>query len=73
MTHKIRVTADQSRQGFVHLDGWAGRTKQPVEVIGETPKRYRVKAIGKVHLAGRCRVLLDGETALVPKYAISFT
>lgn len=58
------------RRGCLHLDGWAGRHKQEVEVIGETPKRYRIRAIRETKLAGRSRYLRSGETALVPKAAL---
>ncbi len=55
----------------IHLDGWAGRTTQVVEVIGETPMRYRIKAITDTRLAGR-RSLAAGSVGLVPKHAVSF-
>lgn len=51
------------------IDGWAGRTETPVLIIGETPKRYRIRAIERTKLAG-ARWLYRGETALVPKSAI---
>ena len=48
------------REAYVHRESWAGRTKEPVYVIGETPKRYVVE--GK-----------PGRGAwLVPKYAVEF-
>jgi hypothetical protein len=59
--------------GWLHLDGWEGRTKQPVKVVGQTPKRYRIKPEGDipVRLAGRSRSVRPGETVLVPKYAVT--
>jgi hypothetical protein len=60
------------RTGYLHLNGWAGHRTHQVEVIGETPKRYRIRAITKTKLAGRCRWLQEGEMALVPKHAITF-
>jgi len=55
--------------GYLLLDGWEGRTRQQVEVIGQTPKRYRIRAIDRTRLAGP-RWLNPGETALVPKTAM---
>lgn len=57
------------------LDGWAGRSETPVEVVGETPKRYRIAippGSQPVRLGGRHRWLRIGETALVPKTAIKW-
>ena len=56
--------------GYLQLDGWAGRTQQEVEVIGETPKKVRIRAIRRTRLAGRCCYLNVGETTLVPKHAV---
>lgn len=61
-------------RGWLHLDGWAGRTKHGVLVVGETPKRYRIMSdehVDGVHLPGRRRFLPVGETALVPKCAVT--
>lgn len=52
------------------LNGWEGRTETPVEIVGETPKRYRISASKRVKLAGQNRWLEIGQTALVPKYAV---
>jgi hypothetical protein len=56
--------------GYLQLDGWAGRTQQRVEVVGETASRTRIRAITTTRLAGRRRNLQPGEIALVPKYAV---
>lgn len=57
---------------WLHTDGWAGRRKQAVVVVGETPKCYRIEAVGlRIRLAGSQRYLNYGETALVPRSAIS--
>ncbi len=58
------------RQGYLILQGWEGRTETLCEVLEETPKRYRIKALIGMKLAGRSRWLDKGETALVPKRAI---
>lgn len=65
---------------WLHLDGWAGQTKQAVRVVGETPKRYRITTAydkGSHWSLSTClpgnsrKSLLPGETALVPKRAIT--
>ena len=66
-----RATPPQ-RDAWLLLEGWAGNTEQACLVIGETPKRYRIKAIARTKLGGRCRWIYAGETALVPKQAIRF-
>lgn len=58
-------------RGKLWLNGWHGLTGQEVEVLGETPKRIRIRALEETRLAGRNRVLYPGETALVPKYAVT--
>ena len=52
------------------LDGWAGRERIPCEVIGETPKRYRIKLQQDALLPSR-RHCKAGDVVLVPKYAVS--
>ena len=51
------------------LDGWAGRERIPCEVIGETPKRYRIKLLADAQLPSR-RSCWAGDVVLVPKYAV---
>ena len=60
------------RTAVLCLQDWAGYTEQPVVVVGETPKRYRVMPSGSamVKLGGRARWLRPGKTALVPKRAV---
>ncbi len=58
------------RQGYLILQGWEGRTETLCEVLEETPKRYRIKALIGMRLGGPGRWLDKGETALVPKRAI---
>lgn len=60
------------RPGLLHLDGYAGRTTQAVLVIGETPLRYRIRALAKTRLGGRNRWIDRGAIALIPKRAITF-
>ena len=64
--------SDYPRDGWVQLDGWGSRTQQRVLVIGETPKRYRIRAITSTRLAGRYRLLGPGHEYLVPKAALTF-
>ena len=56
--------------GYLQLDGWAGRTQQVVEIVGETAQKIRIRAITQTRLAGRRSDLQPGQTALVPKYAV---
>ena len=53
------------------LDTWAGRRYYAVEVVGETPKKVRVRVLapGGVMLPGR-RYVNCGEEVLVPKHAV---
>lgn len=69
----MRDANAQQWGAWLHLDGWEGRTKQPVIVVAETRTRYRITPMGPdpVRLAGRSRLLGVGGTALVPKYAIT--
>ena len=55
----------------VVLDTWAGRRYYAVEVVGETPKKARIRVLtpGGVMLPNR-RYVQCGEIALVPKHAI---
>ena len=54
----------------LHMDGWAGRRNYPVEVLSETPKRYRIKLLmgsfRQGHRKRRC-----GDVFLVPKHAVT--
>jgi len=64
------------RRGVLVTDGWGGRSYQLVTVEGETPMRYRVRAVGeelRLPMRGRgIRKVLRSGTALVPKYAVRF-
>ena len=65
---------DEAWEGVLLTGGWSGPLEQPVIIIGETPKRYRIRACQRTRLPGRSGVpvcwLYTGETALVPKYAV---
>lgn len=54
------------RPGRLWLESWAGRTSYRVDVIDETPKRYRVRLLEAVTLKGWA----VGDVRLVPKYAV---
>lgn len=56
--------------GFLLLKGWHGTLSVRVNIVGETSKKYRIKALTKTKLAGRGRWLEEGQEALVPKTAI---
>ena len=55
--------------GYICLDGWAGRERIPCEVLSETPKYYRVQlqAAAVMPSKRRCEA---GDVCLVPKYAV---
>jgi hypothetical protein len=53
---------------FLHLNSWAGRSKHRVTIIGETPKRYRIRWDDEPAL----QRWVTGEVYLVPKYAVTF-
>jgi hypothetical protein len=56
---------------YLHLDGWSGHTCTPVEIVGETYKRFRIRATQEMRLPGRMRWLRPGDTTLVPKYSVT--
>lgn len=56
--------------GTLVTEGWEGRTCTKVEVVGQTPKRLRIRAIEHTKLAGPSRWLEIGETAMVPTHAV---
>lgn len=56
---------------YLCMDGWAGFHKEPVEIVGETPKRYRVRLLADCRLPGRLRFGKKGDVVLVPKYAVT--
>ena len=57
-------------QGFLCIDGWAGRTEQAVIVIRETPKRYEIEAVNFTRLGGRNSWLVPGDRCMVPKRSV---
>ena len=65
------LTEECAVYGTLHLDGYSGRSSTRVEIVGETPKRYRVRAITQTRTAGRLVYLEPGQVALVPKHAIT--
>lgn len=64
--------AKAPQKAFLCMDDWSGFHKEPVEIIGETPKRYRVKLLSNCKLPGRNRSGNIGDVILVPKHAVSF-
>jgi hypothetical protein len=64
------LTQAAGRRAELCLQGWGGFSATACLVIGQTPKRYRIKALTRMRLSGRNRWLNPGETALVPKAAI---
>lgn len=60
------------KQAYLCTNSYAGRNEQAVLVVGETPKKYRIRAVMRTRVPGRCRWLAAGELALVPKQAVKF-
>ena len=70
-----RYDPPQLRPALLCFNDWAGVRKVPVEVVGETPKRWRIQLPPRsetIRLAGKGRYLAYGQTALVPKTAVEF-
>jgi hypothetical protein len=55
------------------LGGWHGVSHHEVLVIGQTPTRYRIRALTQTRLAGRYRSIEKGQETLVPRKVIAFT
>ncbi len=55
----------------IALDTWAGRRYYAVEVIGETPKKTRIRVLAPdgITLPNR-RYVAYGDEVLVPKHAV---
>jgi hypothetical protein len=49
----------------LHLNSWAGHSTSNVEILKETPKRFKIKLL-KDCLKGK-----SGKILYVPKYAVS--
>jgi hypothetical protein len=55
---------------YIATQGWSGLDYIPVDVVGETPKRFRVKLLKDCRLPGRYRNGKKGQLILVPKTAL---
>ena len=63
------------RTGILMLDSWAGRINVPIQVLGETGRKFRIRLASPgtgVYLPGY-RYLTSSHTQLVPKHAVRFT
>ena len=58
------------RRGTLTTDSWAGPFAWPVDVLGETPKLYRVRMRGKTCLPRGW--VKKGVVVMVPKHAVTF-
>lgn len=58
---------------WIVTEGWAGILHYGVEIIGETPKKYRVRLLDESFLPP-CNgtVRYRGDIFLVPKHAVRF-
>lgn len=63
----------QAQAAVLVLNTYAGRREHPIEVVGETPKKYRVKILDEKSfpLPGK-KTANPGEVVLVPKDAVTF-
>lgn len=64
------MSAIDGRPGTVALETWAGRSLHRVTVLGETPKRYRVRY--EEDAPGYAGYRRRGTVHLVPKHAVTF-
>ena len=55
---------------YLCTNSYAGYREIPVEVIGRTPKRYRIKLLKDCRLPGSNRAGKEGQIILVPQLAI---
>lgn len=67
---KKRAAQESTRTfGLVRLNSWAGYREELVEIVGETPKCYRVICADRPVKLPR-RWLKPGEVDLLPKTAV---
>lgn len=52
--------------GYILIDSWAGRHAVSATLIGETPKRYRIRLEEDARLPGG-RNMKAGDVTLIPK------
>lgn len=64
------MSAQVVTYAYVIVDGWAVRYAVPVEIIGETPTRYRCRLIERSKLPGRSNWRDAGHVFLAPKRAV---
>jgi hypothetical protein len=60
------------KPAVVRCDSWAGRYDVPVDVIGETPARYRVRVLDNARWPGRNQSVKPGDIKLCPKRVVRF-
>ena len=58
------------KRAFLLLNSWAGLMRVPVEIVGETPMRYRVKLLKDALMPNRIGLIASGSVKLVPKHAV---
>jgi hypothetical protein len=59
-----------ARRGLLCITGYGGYVEYPIEIVGYTPKKVRIRATTLTRLGGRLRWLEPGETTLVPRRAV---
>jgi len=58
----------EEKQAVVWFNGYFGTLSKRCVVVGETPKRYRVRWLEEV----RSKCIIAGDVTLVPKHAVEF-
>lgn len=66
------MTDELERKAWLHTMSFAGSVKTPILVVGETPKRYRVRLVERTKLPGREKWGAAGDVVLVPRSSVSF-
>jgi hypothetical protein len=56
--------------GFLVVDGWTGRRKVPINIIGETADGFQIEALERVFLPGR-GILKEGQSAFVSRKIVT--
>lgn len=65
-------SGEEGRPATFGLVGWYGSVNIPIRVLGETPKRYRVRLLADARLPGG-RDRRAGDVVLLPKWIVYFT
>lgn len=59
------------QEAVLHFSDWAGHREYPVTIVGETPKKWRVRVEAVAFRMPNRREVHPGDVVLVPKYAVT--